>query len=61
MKSDEKPQHLFHAKYLSKAPHTHFQRAGGNPLAVLYIHFQNVAEISYIICRKQQKTQVYVR
>lgn len=28
MKSDDKPQFLFHAKYLWKAPHAHFQRRG---------------------------------
>lgn len=47
MTSDEKPQLLFHAKYLWKAPHCHFQGRGknNNPSAVLHIHF-----------RMQQKT-----
>lgn len=31
MKSDDKPQLLFHAKYLWKALHIHFQRRGKKP------------------------------
>lgn len=42
MTSDEKPQLLFHAKYLWKAPHSHFQgrRKNNNHSVVLRIHFR---------------------
>lgn len=62
MMSDEKPELLFHAKYLWKTLHSHFQ--GRGKTIILQLFCTSISEHSRNLIHSLQKTtkkQVYVR